>query len=170
MVVLASTPQAVGLGCRLSRPFEAGGLCAAARSRFIARMPREGRRRSLLGPNRRRRRRPRRGLCACLCIPSRSGSRIQTSAQPLAAFGFMDAALERVPGAFRVGGGGLGLAEQVAEVEEVLLAGAALGERDGLPLLDEFVRSHPAKLRRRGAAEERTVIITRAGVAGKQLG
>ncbi len=60
----------------------------------------------------------------------------------LAAVGFLDAALERVPRAFGVGGGRLGLAEQVAEVEEVLLAGAALGELRRLPLLDEFVRGH----------------------------
>jgi hypothetical protein len=36
--------------------------------------------------------------------------------------------------------GGFGLVEEVAEVEEVLLAGAALGELRGLPLLDELVR------------------------------
>jgi hypothetical protein len=57
----------------------------------------------------------------------------------LAAFGFVDAAFEGVPGAVGVGGGRFGLAQQVAEVAEVLLVGAALGERGGLPFLDEFL-------------------------------
>ena len=39
------------------------------------------------------------------------------------------------------------LAEEVAEIEEMLLASAALGELGGLPLLDEFVWSQS-----RGAA------------------
>ena len=43
-----------------------------------------------------------------------------------AAGGLADAAFEGVPGAFGVGLGGLGLAEEFAEIEEVLLAGAAL--------------------------------------------
>ncbi len=63
----------------------------------------------------------------------------RTIGPALTAFGFVDAAFEGVPGAVGIGGGGLGLAEQIAEVEEVLLAGAALGERDGLPFLDELV-------------------------------
>ena len=62
-------------------------------------------------------------------------------------FSFADTALERVPSAFGVGGGRLGLAKEVAEIEEVLLAGAAFGELNGLPLLDEFVWSQS-----RGAA------------------
>ena len=37
---------------------------------------------------------------------------------------------------------GLGLAEESAEVEEVLLAGTALGELDLLPFGDELVRGH----------------------------
>ncbi len=55
--------------------------------------------------------------------------------------GFADTAFEGVPSAFGIGGGRFGLAEEVAEVEEVLLACAALGELSGLPLLNEFVRS-----------------------------
>jgi hypothetical protein len=58
-----------------------------------------------------------------------------------AAFGFIDAALECVPSALGVGGGRFGLAEEVAEVEEMLLAGAALGELSGLSFLDERVGS-----------------------------
>ena len=72
----------------------------------------------------------------------------------VAAVGLVDAALEGVPGAVGVGLGRLGLAEQVAQVEEVLLAGGALGERHLLPLGDEFLRSHPGERRRRGAAEK----------------
>ncbi len=53
-------------------------------------------------------------------------------------------AFECVPRAFRVGRGGLGLAEEVTEVEEMLLAGAALGELGGLPFLNEFVWGHGA--------------------------
>ena len=59
----------------------------------------------------------------------------------VAAVGFVDAAFEGVPRAVGVGLGGLGLAEEVAEVEKMLLAGAALGKRDGLPLGDELLRS-----------------------------
>ncbi len=44
----------------------------------------------------------------------------------LASLGFADAAFEGVPGAFGVGGGRFGLAEEIAEVEEVLLAGVTL--------------------------------------------
>ena len=43
-------------------------------------------------------------------------------------FGFRDAALERVPRAVAVDVGRLGLAEQVAEIKKVLLAGRALAE------------------------------------------
>ena len=82
--------------------------------------------------------------------------RIQASAQPLRSLtlaarrlarGFSDAAFEGVPRAFGVGLRGLGLAQEVAEVEEMLLAGAALGERDGLPFLNEFVGGQGRRLR-----------------------
>ncbi len=65
----------------------------------------------------------------------------------VAALGFSHAAFERIPGAFGVGSGGFGLAQQVAEVEEVLLAGAALGELRGLPFLDEFVGERSSRFR-----------------------
>ncbi len=60
----------------------------------------------------------------------------------VAALGFLDAALEGVPLAVGIGGGRFRLVEQVAEVEEMLLAGAPLGEIDLLPLGDELLRSH----------------------------
>jgi hypothetical protein len=60
----------------------------------------------------------------------------------LAAARLAHAALERVPGAFRVGGGGLGLGEQIAEVEKMLLAGAAFGEIDQPPFGDEILGCH----------------------------
>ncbi len=56
----------------------------------------------------------------------------------------MDAALEGVPGPFRIGGRRLGLAEQLAQVEEVLLSRAALGEVGGFPLGDELLGRHAA--------------------------
>jgi hypothetical protein len=61
----------------------------------------------------------------------------------LAAAGFVDAAFERVPGAFGIGGGGLGLAKQLAQIEKVLLGGAALRQGRALPFRDELLRSHP---------------------------
>lgn len=79
--------------------------------------------------------------------------------------GFVDAAFERVPSAFGIGFRGLGLAEELAEVEEVLLASATLGERNVLPFLDEFVggqvwakgmRSGSSQLARR-RVKERTL-------------
>ena len=60
----------------------------------------------------------------------------------LAAARLAHAALERVPGAFRVGGGGLGLREQIAEIEKMLLAGAAFGQVDQPPLGDEILGCH----------------------------
>lgn len=60
----------------------------------------------------------------------------------VAAVGFMDAAFESVPGAVGVGFGGFGLAEELAQVEEVLLASAAFGEISGLPFVDKFVGRH----------------------------
>jgi hypothetical protein len=51
----------------------------------------------------------------------------------LAALGFAHAAFERVPGAVRIGRGGLGLAEEIAQVEEMLLRGAALRQVGPLP-------------------------------------
>ena len=58
----------------------------------------------------------------------------------LAAVGLADAALEGVPGAVGIGLGRLGLAEQVAQIEKVLLVGGAFGEIGRLPLGDEFLR------------------------------
>ena len=60
----------------------------------------------------------------------------------VAAFGLLNALLESVPLALGVGFGRLGLVEQFAEVEEVLLAGAPLREVHALPLGDELLRSH----------------------------
>jgi len=71
------------------------------------------------------------------------------------AVGLGDAALEGVVRAFRVGGGGLGsprrlawgeLAEDVAKVEKVLMASAALREIGGTPLGDELLRGHGVQL------------------------
>ena len=56
--------------------------------------------------------------------------------------GFANAALECVPRACGVGGGRFGLAEEVAEIEKVLLASTVLGELSGLPLSNEFVWGH----------------------------
>ncbi len=67
----------------------------------------------------------------------------------VAPFGLGDAALEGVPLAVGIGVGGLGLVEQVAEIEEVLLAGAPLGEVHPLPLGDELLRSHARSVERR---------------------
>lgn len=61
---------------------------------------------------------------------------------PLFAFKLVDAALERVPGAVGVGCSRRRLAEELAEIEEVLVAGGALGEFRGLPLRDELLRRH----------------------------
>ena len=65
-----------------------------------------------------------------------------------AAAGLVDAALERVPGTLRIGGRRLGLPEQLAQVEEMLLRGAALGELRLLPLGDELLRRHEGFARR----------------------
>ena len=62
------------------------------------------------------------------------------------AVGLGDAALERVVRPLRVGGGWLGLVEDVAEVEKVLMAGAAFGEIDGTPFGDELLRRHGSQL------------------------
>ena len=59
-----------------------------------------------------------------------------------AAAGLMNAALERVPGAVGIGLGRIRLLQQIAEVEEMLLGGAALGQIGSFPLGDEFLRSH----------------------------
>ena len=76
-------------------------------------------------------------------MPSWHDARPQPDIGPaLAAAGFADAAFEGVEGAFGVGRGGLGLAEHVAQVEEMLLASAPLGKIGSLPLGDEFLRSH----------------------------
>jgi hypothetical protein len=75
----------------------------------------------------------------------------------LAAAGLGHAALEGVPGAVRVDRGGLGLAEQVAEIEKMLLGGRAFGEIGPLPFGDEVLREHarpfskgPNRMRRDG--------------------
>ena len=60
----------------------------------------------------------------------------------LAAGLFVDAALEPVPIAVGIGRRGLLLIQQVAQVEEMLLAGAPLGELGPLPLGDELLGSH----------------------------
>lgn len=62
-----------------------------------------------------------------------------------AAVGFGGAALEAVPGAFGIGAGWLRLAEKLAQVEEVLLAGGAFREFDRLPLGDELLGSHAGR-------------------------
>jgi hypothetical protein len=62
----------------------------------------------------------------------------------LAPAGFANATLESVIGAIGIGRGRFLLAEQVAQVEEVLLGGAPLGEFGSLPLGDEFLRRHGA--------------------------
>jgi len=54
----------------------------------------------------------------------------------------LDAALEGVRGPLGIGLGRLGLAQQVADVAEVLLAGAPLGQGGALPLGDELARGH----------------------------
>ena len=57
----------------------------------------------------------------------------------LIAFQLVDAALEGVPGAFRIGLSGRRLAEELAEVEEMLVAGRSLAERRALPFGDELL-------------------------------
>jgi hypothetical protein len=54
------------------------------------------------------------------------------------------ATIEDIEGPLGIGCGGRGLAQQRAKAEEVLLAGAALGEVRGAPLGDELVRRHAA--------------------------
>lgn len=53
-----------------------------------------------------------------------------------------DAALKRVTLPLRICCRGLGLAEQFAEIEKVLVRSAALGEVGALPLGDEVLRRH----------------------------
>lgn len=60
----------------------------------------------------------------------------------LPAPGFGDAALETIPSAVRIGRGRLRLVQQFAEVEEMLLVGAAFRKFDGLPFVDKFERRH----------------------------
>ena len=60
----------------------------------------------------------------------------------LAAVGFLDALLEGVPGAFGVHFGGFGLVQEFAQVQEVLLTGAALGKVRLSPLGDELLGGH----------------------------
>jgi len=61
----------------------------------------------------------------------------------------MRATFERIPLVLRVHRCRLGLLEYVAQVQEVLMAGTALGERYWLPLGDKFVNVHAAKLPQR---------------------
>ena len=70
--------------------------------------------------------------------------------------------------ALGVGLGRLGLAQQFAEVEEVLLAGAALGEAGLPPLGDELLGGHGAGRERRkhlSLGKQTPIIITSAGKA-----
>jgi hypothetical protein len=53
----------------------------------------------------------------------------------------LHAFLERVPRALGVGRGRLGLAQEIAQVEKMLLAGRAFAERDALPLANELLRA-----------------------------
>ena len=84
-----------------------------------------------------------------LCLPLYSQPkwpRIQTSAQPSppSVFSTPRSKVYHVP--VRVGLGRLGLVEQFAQVEEMLLAGAPLGEVDLLPLGDELLRGHAVSI------------------------
>jgi hypothetical protein len=63
----------------------------------------------------------------------------------LSAARLADAAFKGIEGAVGVGGGRFGLIEQVAEIEKVLLAGAAFGEVGLLPLGDEILRCSRAR-------------------------
>ncbi len=74
-------------------------------------------------------------------------------------FAGFHAFLEGVPSAVGIGLGRLGLAEQFAEVEKVLLAGAPLGEGHALPLGDELLRGHQCGFRGSGKANSRIVAI-----------
>lgn len=60
----------------------------------------------------------------------------------VAAAGLADAALEGVEGSLGIGRGRLVLAQQFADVEKVLLAGAAFGEVGPLPLGDKVLWGH----------------------------
>lgn len=60
----------------------------------------------------------------------------------LAIVGRVDAFLKREPFARRINIGGLGMIEQFAQIEEVLLIGAAFRKVGGLPFGDELVRGH----------------------------
>jgi hypothetical protein len=61
---------------------------------------------------------------------------------PFAAAGLVDAALERIPSALRIGRRRLVLIQQVAQVQKVLLGGAALRQLHLFPLGNEILRSH----------------------------
>ena len=80
-------------------------------------------------------------LVLALVFPAEVAAHPDVGPAPLAG-GFVNAAFEGIPGTFRVGGGRLGLAQQVAQVEEVLLIGTPLGEIGPLPLGDELLRRH----------------------------
>jgi hypothetical protein len=58
------------------------------------------------------------------------------------AVGFVDAALESVEGAIRINLGGLGLAQKLAQVQEMLLIGAAFGEIGAFPFVNKLLRGH----------------------------
>lgn len=63
----------------------------------------------------------------------------------VAAFDFLDAAFEGVPRAVGIGVGRFGLSEEIAEIKEVLLTDAPLGEMHLLPLGDELLGSHASR-------------------------
>lgn len=60
----------------------------------------------------------------------------------LAATRFSDAALKRVEGAFWVGLGGRGLAQDITKIDKVLLASRPFGKVGLAPLGDEFLGCH----------------------------
>ena len=73
-------------------------------------------------------------------------------------FAGLHAFLEGVPRAFRVDIGRLGLVQQFADVEKVLLAGTAFGERDALPFGDELLRGQSG---RSASAAGRIIVVRR---------
>jgi hypothetical protein len=89
----------------------------------------------------------------------------------LAAFGLAHAPLEAVPGAFRISRGWLGLAEQLAQIEKMLLAGGALRQLHRLPLGDELLGRHGEEPRM-GRAEQmrRSFLSAGAGIASGGVG
>jgi hypothetical protein len=87
----------------------------------------------------------------------------------LATAGLGDAAFEGVPGPVGIGRSRFGLAEQVAEVEEMLLGGRAFGEIGPLSYGDEFLREHarPMSQRATGRRVDGPVILLLPREGGK---